>query len=85
MFGGAGLVALLIIGFGAVPGDQEGDTSRAGRSAPPAIPGIHNYLKTNPDWFVVPAEGNHKAGRAHVPDQPAGRRHPQPALAELHG
>ena len=35
-----------------------------------AIQGIHNYLASNPDWFKVPAEGNHKPGMLTYPTSP---------------
>jgi Protein of unknown function (DUF3105) len=69
MFGGAGLVAALIIGFGAYALIKEANKpSWQARAA--GIEGIHNYLVSNPDWFKVPAEGNHKAGVLQYPTSP---------------
>lgn len=69
MFGGAGLVAVLIIGFGAFALYKEANKpSWTERAA--GIQGISNYLVSNPDWFKVPAEGNHKAGVLQYPTSP---------------
>ena len=69
MFGGAGLVALLIIGFGAFQLIKKANQpSWQERAA--AIDGISDYLKSNPDWFVTPAEGNHKPGVLSYPTSP---------------
>jgi hypothetical protein len=69
MFSAAGVVAIAIIAFGAVAVfKQEHKTPWQDRAA--AIQGIHNYLKTNPDWFKVPTEGNHKAGILTYPTSP---------------
>jgi hypothetical protein len=69
MFGGAGLVAVMIIGFGAYALINRPDPSKWKETAA-AIPGIQNYLVSNPDWFVVPAEGNHKTGALTYPTNP---------------
>jgi hypothetical protein len=69
MFGGACLVAILIIGFGAYALINRPDPSKW-RARADAIPGIHDYLKSNPDWFVVPAAGNHKTGVLTYPTSP---------------
>jgi Protein of unknown function (DUF3105) len=69
MFTVAGLAALAIIGFGGYSVWKDAHKpSWQDRAA--AIPGIHNYLKTNPAWFVVPAGGNHKAGVLTYPTSP---------------
>jgi Protein of unknown function (DUF3105) len=69
MFGGAGVLALLIVGFGAFQLIQKANQpSWQERAA--GIQGIHNYLASNPDWFKVPAAGNHKAGVLSYPTSP---------------
>jgi hypothetical protein len=69
MFGGAGVLAVLIIGFGAFALIKEANKPAWGERAA-GIDGIHNYLVSNPDWFKVPAEGNHKAGVLQYPTSP---------------
>ena len=70
MYTAAGVIAVLIIGFlGYKVYEQDHQKPWKDRAA--AIPGIHNYLQTNPDWFVVPAEGNHKQGVLEYPTSPA--------------
>jgi len=61
MFGGAGLIAVLIIGFGAFTLIKEANKGTWQEQAA-EIPGIQNYLVSNPEWFKFGAEGNHKAG-----------------------
>jgi hypothetical protein len=69
MFTGAGLLAVLIVGFGAFQLIKKANQpSWQERAAD--IEGIHNYLVSNPDWFKVPAEGNHKAGVLSYPTSP---------------
>jgi len=69
MFSIAGLLAVGIIAWGAVAVyKNEHKTPWQQRAA--AIAGIHNYLASNPDWFKVPAEGNHKAGILTYPTNP---------------
>jgi hypothetical protein len=69
MFSIAGLLAVGIIAWGAVAVyKNEHKTPWQQRAA--AIQGIHNYLASNPDWFKVPAEGNHKAGILTYPTNP---------------
>ncbi len=62
MFAGAGLVALLIIGFGAFQLIKQSNQGTWEERAD-GIDGISNYRQTNPDWFVYDqAVGNHKQG-----------------------
>jgi hypothetical protein len=69
MFAGAGLVALLIVGFGAWQVIKKANQpSWQDRAA--GIEGIQNYKASNPDWFKVPAEGNHKKGVLQYPTSP---------------
>ena len=69
MFSAAGLVAVLIVGFGAFQLIKKANQpSWQVRAA--GISGIQNYLVSNPDWFKVPAEGNHKAGVLSYPTSP---------------
>jgi hypothetical protein len=69
MFSIAGLLAVGIIAFGAIAVFRnEHKTPWQQRAA--AIPGIHNYLASNPDWFKVPPEGNHKSGILTYPTSP---------------
>jgi hypothetical protein len=75
MFGGAGLVALLIVGFAAwqaiSQANQPGWEERAA-----GIEGVSKYLDTNPEWFQFGPEGNHKAGILTYPmTPPAGGVH----------
>jgi hypothetical protein len=35
-----------------------------------AIPGIHNYLASNPEWFAVGPQGNHRRGLITYPVSP---------------
>jgi hypothetical protein len=74
MFGGAGLVALLIVGFAAFQViKQANQPSWQERAA--GIEGLNNYLVSNPDWFQFP-DGNHKPGVLTYPmDPPAGGVH----------
>jgi hypothetical protein len=70
MFGGAGVVAVLIIGFGAYALISRPDPSkwaeRAGK-----IDGIQNYLVSNPDYFKIdPKTGSHKVGALQYPTSP---------------
>jgi hypothetical protein len=69
MFGGAGLLALLIVGFGAFQVIKKANEPSWQEKAAD-IEGIHNYLQTNPDYFKIPAEGNHKAGILQYPTSP---------------
>jgi len=69
MFGAAGLLALAIVGFGGYSVYKDAHkTPWQDRAS--GISGIHNYLKTNPEWFAVPAAGNHKAGVLTFPTSP---------------
>jgi hypothetical protein len=69
MFGGAGLVALLIIGFAAFQlYRQANQPTWQDRAA--GIDGINNYIQSNPDWFAYGPEGNHKAGQLTYPSNP---------------
>jgi hypothetical protein len=69
MFSIAGLLAIGIVAFGAVAVYRsEHKTPWQQRAA--AIPGIHDYLASNPDWFKVPPEGNHKSGILSYPTSP---------------
>lgn len=70
MFAGAGLVAVLIIGFGGVALFRKAhQPSWQDRAA--AIEGIHDYLKTNPDYFKYDTtQGNHKPGVLQYPTSP---------------
>ena len=69
MFGGAGLLAVLIVGFAAFQvirqATQPGWEERAG-----GIEGMSNYLVSNPDWFKFGPEGNHKGGVLTYPLAP---------------
>lgn len=70
MFVGAGVVAVLIIGFGAFQvikrDNQPPWTDRAA-----SIVGIQNYLVSNPAWFEYDANvGNHQAGSLTYPSSP---------------
>ncbi len=70
MFVAAGVVALSIIGFGAYQVYQR-DNQPAWQDRAAAIPGIQNYLVSNPDWFHYdPNVGNHKAGPLTYPSSP---------------
>jgi uncharacterized protein DUF3105 len=70
MFVAAGVVALSIIGFGAYQVYQR-DNQPAWQDRAAAIPGIQNYLVSNPDWFQYdPNVGNHKAGPLSYPGSP---------------
>jgi len=60
---------LLIIGFAAVSLIRQANQPSWQERAD-SIPGISNYLKSNPDWFVVPEGGNHKAGVLSYPTTP---------------
>ena len=69
MFSIAGLLAVGISAFGAVAVfKNEHKTPWQQRAA--GIPGIHNYLASNPEWFKIPPEGNHKAGVLTYPTSP---------------
>jgi len=61
MYGTAGLLALLIVGFGAFVLIREASKGTWQERAA-AIPGIQNFLTSNPDWFQYGTEGNHKNG-----------------------
>ncbi|GEM_PF-282494 len=70
MFAGAGLVAVLIIGFGAFQLIKQANQPPWQERAA-GIEGISNYLESNPDWFVYdPAVGNHKSGVLTYPSSP---------------
>jgi len=75
MFGGAGLVALLIVGFAAWQViSQANQPSWPERAA--GIEGVNKLLDTNPEWFQFGPEGNHKAGSLTYPmNPPAGGVH----------
>jgi hypothetical protein len=68
----AGLAGLLIV---------RGRTAHTTANLPwpqraAAIPGIHDYLASNPEWFVIGADGNHRQGRLTYPtDPPVGGNH----------
>jgi hypothetical protein len=69
MFGGAGLLALLIIGFAVYPLIKKA-TEAPWQERAGGIEGISNYLQSNPEWFKPPAEGNHKPGVLSYPTNP---------------
>jgi hypothetical protein len=69
MFGGAGLIAVLIIGF-AVWQIVAKATAPTWQERASKIEGIHNYLQTNPDYFKYGPEGNHKSGNLTYPTSP---------------
>jgi hypothetical protein len=70
MFAGAGLLAVLIVGFGALQVfNHDHQPSWQDRAA--KIDGIHDYLVTNPEYFKYdPNVGNHKAGPLTYPTSP---------------
>jgi hypothetical protein len=82
MFGGAGLVALLIVGFAAFQvisqANQPGWQDRAA-----GIAGLNSGHQ--PGVVPVRSRGQPQGRRPHLPDEPAGRWRPQRPLAELHG
>jgi hypothetical protein len=69
MFGGAGLVAVLIIGFAAFALANRPNPAQWRENAA-AIPGINVFLESNPEWFTPPPEGNHQAGSLTYPSTP---------------
>jgi hypothetical protein len=70
MFGGASLFAILIIAFGAWK-VFERDNQPSWQERAKDIPGVHNYLESNPEWFQYdPNVGNHKAGQLTYPSSP---------------
>jgi hypothetical protein len=69
MFGAAGLVAVLIIGFAAWQLVAKA-TAPTWQEKAAGIQGIHNYLQTNPDYFKYGPEGNHKSGTLQYPTSP---------------
>ncbi len=72
MFAGAGLVALLIIGFGVYALVSRPDPTKWKERAE-AIPGLINYYKTHPDWV---SSHDHKNGVLTYPmSPPAGGTH----------
>lgn len=66
MFGGAGLVALLIIGFGAFQLIKQANKPSWQEQAA-AIDGVQNFRESNPDWV---ASGEHKKGVLEYPTSP---------------
>jgi hypothetical protein len=66
MFGGAGLVAVLIIGFGAFQLIKEANKP-SWQDQVKAIEGVQNFRESNPDWV---ASGEHKAGVLEYPTSP---------------
>ena len=66
LFTAAAVLAVAIIGFAVwqvVKKTNENnvdDTAWQERAA--AIPGVSNYLQSNPEWFQVGADGNHRNG-----------------------
>jgi Protein of unknown function (DUF3105) len=70
MFVGAGVVAVLIVGFGAFQVIKR-DNQPSWQDRANSIDGIHNYLVSNPDWFKYdPNVGNHQAGTLSYPLSP---------------
>jgi hypothetical protein len=47
-----------------------GPAPRTWQERAASIPGIHNYLLSNPEWFVVGPEGNHRQGVITYPISP---------------
>jgi hypothetical protein len=65
-----GVVAIGIVAFGAWK-VIERDNQPTWQERAADIPGIHNYLVSNPEWFQVdPNVGNHKAGDLTYPSSP---------------
>jgi hypothetical protein len=76
----AGCVALVVCVAGAVVVAlalrPEAEPPQTWQERAAAIDGIENYLVSHPDWYRVPAEGNHRDGRVTYPvDPPAGGAH----------
>ena len=69
MFGGAGLVAVLIIGFAAFQVIRQA-TQPSWQERSAGIEGMVKYLDTNPEWFQFGPEGNHKPGVLTYPSSP---------------
>ena len=75
MFVGAGVVAILIIGFAAVQLYRQSNQP-TWQDRAKGIDGMSNLLQTNPEWFKFGPEGNHKAGPLSYPmTPPAGGVH----------
>jgi Protein of unknown function (DUF3105)/TIR domain len=55
------------IGTGTAAGSS---TPRTWQERAAVIPGIHNYLVTNPEWFTVGPDGNHRRGVITCPISP---------------
>jgi hypothetical protein len=74
-----GLIALGLLGWASYPAIHKA-LQKPWQQQAAAIPGIHNYLQSNPEWFVVdPNVGNHQSGKLTYPIYPpvGGTHNPQ--------
>jgi hypothetical protein len=76
MYVGSAVVAVLIIGFVVYESAKPASKQPDWRAQADAIPGINDYLKTHPEWYVTPPDGFHRPGVLTYPiDPPAGGIH----------
>jgi hypothetical protein len=66
----AGVLVLVLLGGGLLYRAYSNQHPKSWQQRAAAIPGIHDYLVTNPDWFVVGPQGNHRRGLITYPVSP---------------
>ena len=64
------LVLLLVAGAFLFRAYSDNQQPQSWQERAAAIPDIHNYLVSNPEWFVVGPDGNHRHGQITYPISP---------------